>query len=255
MIGRIAALVALAIAVIAVVILLTSGGEDYEITAEFQNAGQLVKGNEVVVGGRPRRLGERDPARPAGAGRGHLLRRRRLRAAAARHHGHDPQPVALPDRRPPGPAHPARVEQRRVRDPRRRHAGRVRDRLGRRPRPALQHALAEDDQGLQARDPGTRRVLRGRRAAGQPRPQVPEPVPLDLAPGLRRAQLRPGRVREPDRRLVAALGRAGPARAGHLGPRREPEPDDERDRRPQGAPRAVDLRCSRTSCGTPTPPS
>ncbi len=56
MIGRIAALVALAIAVIAVVILLTSGGESYEITAEFQNAGQLVKGNEVVVGRRPRRL-------------------------------------------------------------------------------------------------------------------------------------------------------------------------------------------------------
>ena len=51
MIGRIAALVALAIAVIAVVILLTSGGESYEVTAEFQNAGQLVKGNEVVVGG------------------------------------------------------------------------------------------------------------------------------------------------------------------------------------------------------------
>ena len=51
MIGRIAALVALAIAVIAVVVLLTSGGSDYEITAEFENAGQLVKGNEVVVGG------------------------------------------------------------------------------------------------------------------------------------------------------------------------------------------------------------
>jgi phospholipid/cholesterol/gamma-HCH transport system substrate-binding protein len=51
LIGRVAALVALAIAVVAVVILLTSGGDDYEVTAEFQNAGQLVKGNEVVVGG------------------------------------------------------------------------------------------------------------------------------------------------------------------------------------------------------------
>ena len=51
MIGRVAALVALAIAVVAVVILLTSSGDDYAVTAEFENAGQLVKGNEVVVGG------------------------------------------------------------------------------------------------------------------------------------------------------------------------------------------------------------
>ncbi len=51
MIGRIAALVALAITIVAVVILLRGGGEEYEVTAEFENAGQLVKGNEVVVGG------------------------------------------------------------------------------------------------------------------------------------------------------------------------------------------------------------
>ena len=50
-IGRVAALVALAIAVVAVVLLLGDGGEEYEVTAEFQNASQLVAGNEVVVGG------------------------------------------------------------------------------------------------------------------------------------------------------------------------------------------------------------
>ena len=49
-VGRIAALVALIVAIVAVVITL-SGGEEYEVTAEFENAGQLVKGNEVVVGG------------------------------------------------------------------------------------------------------------------------------------------------------------------------------------------------------------
>ena len=48
--GRIAALIALIVAIVAVVITL-SGGEEYEVTAEFENAGQLVKGNEVVVGG------------------------------------------------------------------------------------------------------------------------------------------------------------------------------------------------------------
>ncbi len=50
MIGRVAALIALVVAVLAVVVLL-GGGEEYEVTAEFENAGQLVKGNEVVVGG------------------------------------------------------------------------------------------------------------------------------------------------------------------------------------------------------------
>ncbi|HEY8002330.1 MAG TPA: MlaD family protein [Solirubrobacterales bacterium] len=51
MIGRVAALIALVVAVLAVVVLLGNGGDQYEVTAEFENAGQLVKGNEVVVGG------------------------------------------------------------------------------------------------------------------------------------------------------------------------------------------------------------
>ena len=39
-IGRVAALIALVVAVVVVVMLL-DGGEDYEVTAEFENAGQL----------------------------------------------------------------------------------------------------------------------------------------------------------------------------------------------------------------------
>src|SRR5688572_12683699 len=31
--------------------LLRNGGEDYRVTAEFQNASQLVTGNEVMIGG------------------------------------------------------------------------------------------------------------------------------------------------------------------------------------------------------------
>ena len=38
-------------AAVVVVVMLLAGGEEYEVTAEFQNASQLVKGNEVVVGG------------------------------------------------------------------------------------------------------------------------------------------------------------------------------------------------------------
>ena len=33
--------------------LLRNGGEDYKVTAEFQNASQLVNGNEVIIGGAP----------------------------------------------------------------------------------------------------------------------------------------------------------------------------------------------------------
>ena len=51
LIGRVLGLAALAVAVVAVVLLFSSGGDEYEVTAEFENAGQLVKGNEVVIGG------------------------------------------------------------------------------------------------------------------------------------------------------------------------------------------------------------
>ncbi len=50
-IGRLAAIVALVIAVVAIVVLLSGNGDEYEVTAEFENASQLVKGNEVVIGG------------------------------------------------------------------------------------------------------------------------------------------------------------------------------------------------------------
>ena len=46
------ALIAVAV-VVAVLLLANRGGNSYEVTAEFQNASQLVTGNQVVVGGRP----------------------------------------------------------------------------------------------------------------------------------------------------------------------------------------------------------
>ena len=49
---RIAAIVVLAaLAVTVVLLLLGNGGSAYRVTAEFQNSSQLVKGNEVVIGG------------------------------------------------------------------------------------------------------------------------------------------------------------------------------------------------------------
>ena len=50
--GRIAAIAAIVVGAIAVFLLLSGGGDKpYEVTAEFENASQLVPGNEVIVGG------------------------------------------------------------------------------------------------------------------------------------------------------------------------------------------------------------
>lgn len=50
-IGRILAVLALIAAVVAIFLLLTSGNDPYKITAEFENASQLVSGNQVEVAG------------------------------------------------------------------------------------------------------------------------------------------------------------------------------------------------------------
>jgi len=52
-VGRIAAIVALGVAAVVVALLLFNSGSSYEITAEFENASQLVKGSQVVVAGVP----------------------------------------------------------------------------------------------------------------------------------------------------------------------------------------------------------
>src|SRR5918994_6409648 len=53
-IGRVAAIGALALVVVAIAVILFSGGDDgskYRLL--FETGGQLVKGNEVLVGGHP----------------------------------------------------------------------------------------------------------------------------------------------------------------------------------------------------------
>jgi phospholipid/cholesterol/gamma-HCH transport system substrate-binding protein len=52
-VGRIAAVVALGAGVLLVALLLLGGGSSYTITAQFGNASQLVKGNQVEVAGVP----------------------------------------------------------------------------------------------------------------------------------------------------------------------------------------------------------
>src|SRR3954452_202491 len=53
MLARAAAVVAVLIAIVVLALLLFGGGDSYELKAIFQNAGQLVKGNQVEVSGQP----------------------------------------------------------------------------------------------------------------------------------------------------------------------------------------------------------
>jgi phospholipid/cholesterol/gamma-HCH transport system substrate-binding protein len=49
----VAAVAVVLAAVVVVALLLFTGGSDYTVKVQFENAGQLVKGNQVQVGGRP----------------------------------------------------------------------------------------------------------------------------------------------------------------------------------------------------------
>jgi phospholipid/cholesterol/gamma-HCH transport system substrate-binding protein len=51
--ARVAAVAVVLAAIIIVALLLFTGGDSYTVKVQFQNAGQLVKGNQVQVGGRP----------------------------------------------------------------------------------------------------------------------------------------------------------------------------------------------------------
>ena len=52
-VGRVAAFAAVAIAIVAVVVILLSGGSSYQVKAIFTNASQLVPGDQVQVAGNP----------------------------------------------------------------------------------------------------------------------------------------------------------------------------------------------------------
>jgi len=52
-VGRVAAILALIGAVAVVLLLVLGGGSSYTVTAEFENASQLVTGNNVNVAGVP----------------------------------------------------------------------------------------------------------------------------------------------------------------------------------------------------------
>src|SRR5580704_8115246 len=56
MIARVAAVASLAIAIVVVVVVLISGGSSYTLHADFQDAGGLVTGDDVLLG--PAKVGQ-----------------------------------------------------------------------------------------------------------------------------------------------------------------------------------------------------
>ena len=53
LLARVAAIAVVLAAIVILALLLFTGGSEYTVKVEFENAGQLVKGNQVEVGGRP----------------------------------------------------------------------------------------------------------------------------------------------------------------------------------------------------------
>ncbi len=216
MVGRVVALVALVAVLVAVVLVVSGGGGggDYEVTAEFTNASQLVKGNEVTIGGTRAgsvesiELGaERQRARL-------VLGRRGVHAASRRHDRPGPLLLALGRCEPPDPADAAPRRSGRRPDRGRRHDGPHPDDLGGGPRRDLQHAGPGDGQRLQEGHQGLldhRR--RRRRPAGEQGLPVPQPVPVDLASHLRRAHARHPGARAAHRQRREALEDRRPAAA------------------------------------------
>ena len=151
-IARAAAIGSLVVAIIAVGVLMFGGGGGTEYTVRMQTANQLVKGNEVKVGGLRGRRDHRHQAvgRQPGRHQGHD--QRRLRAAARGIVGHGAPDLAAVGGEPLPVAAPG-AEQR-ARDPGRWRGRRRRDDERGRPRPAVQHARPKARKGLQG-------VLRG----------------------------------------------------------------------------------------------
>ena len=239
-IGRVAAVGAVIAAIVLVGLILFGGAGvgGYKVKARFLNAGQLVKGNPVQVGGVAGRLrrGHQDHGRRPRRDR--ALDRRRPRAAPARHARRDPPVLPVrpgePLRRPEAPAAHRR------RDPRRRRDRDRQDRHPGRPRRALQHARPRDPPLAPGLLQGLGRPVARHGRRGERRLRVPEPGAVHLAPALQRADK--GHAAPP----ALPRGQLGDGHGPRRAPRRprradrQPEHHDARARQPEGGARRVD---------------
>ena len=204
--ARAAAALAVLVAVVIVAVLLFTGGGGYTVTAEFLNAGQLVNGNEVDIGGRPvgtvSDISLDDNGRalvkmeltdhtPLHEGTTAVIRVTSLSGIANRY-------VAIE----PGPNSAAKI-----RDGGRIAAGQDHGAGG--ARPAVQHARPQDPRGAPADHQGVGSAVRRARRAGQRRAALPQPRALHVVPPHARAGHRPDGVPALRDRHLAHGGRAG----------------------------------------------
>ena len=191
-VGRFAAIAAVVIAV-AVVGYLPLGTSSYKVTAEFENAGQLVKGNPVQIGGvavgtvsdieiAPNghvliAMTLKCPQTPLKTGTKAEIRQLSLSSIAGRYVELEQpsEPIAQRDEStiPEGGKIPISQTVTAV------DLDQVFNVLGPVARVAIQDFI---------KDSATK--WKGKGAEAQPRPPVPQPVALDHAPALRRARIR-----------------------------------------------------------------
>ena len=196
-VGRIAAIAALVGAVIVVLLLVLGGGSSYTVTAEFENASQLVTGNNVNVAGVPVGSVEQislsndgqalvkmdisDSAyTPLPQGTHATIRSQSLSGIANRY-----VDLALPTH-PTGQTLSSGGQITQADTTSEVDLDELFNTLD---KPTVTH--------LQEVIKGFARAYDGVGRQGKPRLLLPEPVPLHLAAGLRRAQLRPGQPRGP----------------------------------------------------------
>ena len=210
------ALGALVVAVVVVAVVLLRGGGTHTYTLRFQNAGQLVKDDDVQVGGR--RVGsvarhQADRRQPGARSRSRSTttsrrctraRRRSIRATSLS--GIANRYIALT----PGPEQPPEARRRR------RRSATDKTTAAGRPRPALQHARPEDAQGPAAGHPGLGDAVRRARASRPTRRRKYfNPALSTSARARQRARPRPAGVRATSsstRRETVTRARRAPRR-------------------------------------------
>ena len=251
-IGRIAAIGALVLVVIAVAWILLGGGDDgNKYSLVFETGGQLVEDNQVLIGGaagRHRRLDRAHRERP-GRGRDH----RRPRAARGHHRG-DPLDLALRDRQPLHLDHPGA----------RQRAG---ARRGRRssPRstpPPRSTSTSSSTPSARPSARASRTSSRDRRRPTPGRGEEANETYRYLSPALAATDRLFQELNRDQQVLTDFLvngvpgrhrGRRAPRRPRRPGLQREPGP--RRDRLPERAPRPRPASPCRRRCARRTPPS
>ena len=188
--ARIAAIVGLSIVVIALLVIVFSGGGSHKYKLVFQNASQLVNGNQVLVGGHPVGSVENISLTSDNLAEIEVSIDQELHEGTTATVARD---LALGRRQPLHHDHPGARQQP---GPRRRRDARPRlDHLGGRPRPVHQHVPGLGPQSARQIHPRLRRMVCRQRHPGQRRLQILRPRPQ---PGRR---LRP----RPQRRLAPIL--------------------------------------------------